>query len=182
MGTLFILFFGLIFSLGGCKKDPFLGEEICKPKSRPKISDTGNYKNVSKIKGDWRLTNTVSYGDKDFLQYNVLADFLKNNNVGRKPVLKFKKNRKLLALGPVNRCYYNYYLTSKKRNKWLHTNWKNTLGCTAKLPPEEIISWEDNYQLAVMNSTCYKINNNTLTVQYYDNKEKYGKLIYEKVD
>jgi len=182
MRVLIIFFVGMMFTLQSCEKDPVFESQICKPESRPEISDTGNHKNLSKIKGDWQLTNTVSYEDEEFLKYRELEGFLKNNNLARKPILRFKNQNKLLDLELVNQCHFNYYLNSKNDNNWLHINWKNTLGCTAKGPPNEISDWENNYNSAIMNSTCYKIKKEKLIIQYHISEDKNGKLIYKKVD
>ena len=182
MPTIIILITGLIFSFGGCKKDSLtVNKGVCKPENRPEISDTGNSKIFKKIKGDWQLINSVSFEDKEFLQYQVLEKFLKNSNLGGMPVLKFKDKRKLLSIGPFNQCHFNYHLTSKNGDNWLHANWENTLGCTAKLPPEDIRPWEDNYQSAINNSTCYTLKKDKLVVQYHINEDKKGKLIFQKI-
>ena len=77
MRLLIIFFVGMMFTLQSCEKDPVFESQICKPESRPEISDTGNQKNLSKIKGDWQLINTVSYEDEEFLKYRELEEFLK---------------------------------------------------------------------------------------------------------
>lgn len=166
MRILILVITGMIMGFTACEKDRIIGGPICKPENRPEITDTGKVNNQRLI-GKWKLVNTRNFAEKGYLIYDSLT--------GRQPLLNFKQT-KLNAKLNINKCYNAEYHVFKREKNWLIIN--QQLSCT------QIASgkWESHYKTALTNPTCYKIAENKLTLQYYINKNKYGKLIYEKVN
>lgn len=169
MRILVAIIIGTVFSITSCKQDPITVYDVCKPEDRPEIIDTGNHTASNRLKGEWQLTNTINLNDPDFLQIGDLK--------GRKPVLKFQNDREIKIKAPINDCWGKYYTATENNRRWLYLE-EDRMKCTLVVGTE----WEINYLSAVRNSTCYRMNQNTLTVQYYIDEEKKGNLVYKKVN
>lgn len=170
MRFLVIMVIGVVLGITSCKQDPITVYDVCNPEARPEITDSGNHTADNKLKGDWQLTKTINLNDPDFLQLSELE--------GRKPILKFQNDREIKILAPINDCWGKYYTTTEGNRHWLYLKHGDRMQCTLVIGSD----WENNYLSAVRNSTCYRIKQNTLTVQYYIDEDKKGKLVYKKVN
>ena len=169
MRVLIIFFVGMMFTLQSCEKDPVFESQICRPGNKPEITDTQN-RNTPQLKGHWQLVNTQNFSNQVYLAYDSLT--------GRKPILKFLDEKQIRILGPINDCGNEYFTIGPQNGKnWLIFK-NNPMPCT-KVGGN--LKWEEHYKKALLNSTCYNINQNQLIIQYFISKDKKGMLIYKKV-
>lgn len=182
MRTLIALITGLTFCLGGCQKDPAIGDQICKPQNRPEFADTGQLK-APNLKGKWELEGIKELGSKNFITYKRLNQHLEKAYIG-KPFLNFKADYKVAMAGPVNKCsqgpYRVFYGSEQKWIDFTGNNSKPIHFCTAVGGP--LIDWEKRYGSVLANTTCYSLSGNQLTIQYYVDDSNKGKLTYEKIN
>ena len=182
MRTLIILIIGAIFVLLNCKKDPEIKDQACKPINRPKIIDTVTKSNKRKIKHEWKLKNHINFKNSAFLNYKNLKKSLNTNDHAKIPKLEFQNNSKIVIVAPVNECWGKYHISKGDERMWLKIKSRKYDGipCTIVGVPKEFEKWEKNYVKAVKNSTCFQIKKSKLSIQYYINKNKKGKLVYER--
>jgi len=162
-----------------CEKDPVADSQVCKPENRPKIMDTGTGILDKRLKGSWKMEDIKEIGVKDFIDYQTLVD-----NSGEKPLINLKKENKGSVVSNLgNKCYGNFKIVFDKNKKWISVaKAPKNLFCTQIGGSPEMMEWESKYAQLLANTTCYRIANKLLTIQYFVNKNNKGKLIYEKVE
>lgn len=179
MRTLIILIIGVICCLGSCEKDPTVGgPPICKPQNRPEITDTGRMAN-QRLNGKWTLSNTKELGNQGYIDYDSLKNCIKQRALCTKPQLHFKGNRVDILLN-FNKCLKgNYSIVRNQDGNWIKFTEKDRVtGCTRMGANQ----WERNYQRILANTTCYRLTNKRLVIQYYIGDSNKGKLIYKQVN
>ena len=178
MRTLISLILTATFIIGSCQKDPEVTYNICKPGDRPEVSDSIVDHSLNEITGNWELINTLNYGNEAFLKYSIISQAKKRDTKDSLTIHFREQNNEVFASGLINDCRGNYRLSLKGAKIWLHIK---KLGCTL-LPASGQDRWEEKYFKAVDNATCVEIEKEKLTLHYYINEDKKGKLIYEKVN
>lgn len=169
---------GIVLSFCACKKDPTPGKAICKPENRPEVTDTGRMAD-RRLNGKWTLSNTKELGNKGYIDYDPLKNCIKQRSRCTKPQLHFKGNRVDILLN-LNKCLKgNYSIVRKQGVNWIKFTEKDWVtGCTRTGTNQ----WERNYQRTLANTTCYRLKNKRLVIQYYIGDSNKGKPIYKQVD
>jgi hypothetical protein len=180
MRNLIILIVGIVLSFSACKKDPTPGNTICKPENRPRLDEIDSPKTKDeRLVGRWYLTDVKEIGKETVLSVDTFDFFQVPDNPKSGPQIHFKSLTEANpAIGVVNRCTGSdkYEIVWSNNRQWIDFGPLSSF-CTEVL---DYTGFEEPYEKALENTTCYEIRSNTLVIEYFIKADRKGKLIYKK--
>jgi hypothetical protein len=169
-----------VLGFSAFKKDSNLGKAICKPENSPRLDEMDSPKTENeRLVGRWYLTDVKEMGKETVLSVDTFDFFQVPENPKSGPQIHFKSLTKANpAIGVVNRCTGSgkYEIVWSNNQQWIDFGPLSSF-CTEVGDPT---GFEEPYEKALENTTCYEIRSNTLVIEYFIKADRKGKLIYKR--